>query len=107
MPIPVTKLKSDDDQMTCPITGEVVYGPDGVRDVPSLLFVHIGDADSYLYISARLVTLLLACGVDCDSEEIPISPAEVAEVLDLEGAQMLCVDSGWNGVNCYGFAPPE
>lgn len=107
MPIPVTNLKSDDDQMTCPITGDEVYGPDGVRDVPSLLFVHIGDADSYLYISERLVTLLLACGVDCDSEEIPISPAEVADRLDLEGGKMIEVDSGWNGINCYGFAPPE
>jgi hypothetical protein len=106
MPIPVTKMESNDDHMHCPITGELVSDPDGgVRNVPTLLFVHVGDVDNYLYISDRLVKLLLASGVDCDSDDIPISPSEIAMVLDLEGAQIIAVDGGWNGVNCDGFAP--
>ncbi len=41
--------------------------------------------------------------------EIPTDnyPTDLAEFLDIDGGFLVVVDTDWNGINCYGFAPGE
>ncbi len=96
MPIPVVRIEAQTDQLYCPLTGEPVYGNEGVRALPSLLFVYHGNAAEYAHVSESL-------GIDVSS----LSPEQVAERLDLKACFVLEIDTGWNGVNSYCFCVPS
>ena len=63
-----------------------------------MLFVFYGYAETYAYVSARLQNV-----GDGDVEEIKIE--ELSSTLSVDGGLILEVDTDWNGVNYYGFAP--
>lgn len=67
---------------------------------PTLLFVYYGMAGEWDYFSPRFPSELTRF-VD------NLEPADVAESLEVDGAIMLIVDTDWNGVNYYGFAPGD
>lgn len=85
-----------------PFTGQPAETEDGPNEAdPSLLFVHYGNVGEYAYISPRLEEVLKEqLSEDTD-------PEELAGLVDLQGALVVRVDEGWNGVNHYGFAPAE
>ena len=55
----------------------------------------------YAYISPRLRKT-----IDINDDN-PIDPVELAQKIDINGAFILDVNNGWNGVNFYGFAPHD
>ena len=65
----------------------------------TVLFVYFGGAPVWGYVSHRVTALL--GGKDVEE----LAPQEVSAQLSLTGAFVLEVDSGWNGVNYYCFAP--
>jgi len=67
---------------------------------PTLLFVYYGMVSEWDYVSPRFPSELTRF-VD------NLEPADVAESLEIDGAIMLVVDTDWNGVNYYGFAPED
>jgi hypothetical protein len=67
---------------------------------PTLLFVYYGMAGAWDYMSPRFPTEVTRF-VD------NVEPAELAESLDVDGAVMFVVDTDWNGINYYGFAPED
>jgi hypothetical protein len=83
-------------QVHSPFSGFPSDGDDGPnQDDGTLLFVYYGDADLFAYISDRLG------GATVDD-------ASLDDVLGAElpaGCIVLEVDTEWNGVNFYGFAP--
>jgi hypothetical protein len=70
------------------------------EDDPTLLFAYYGNAGLYGYISPRLRDVLKDDGDDTD-------PLELAQDLQIDGGLMLTVDTDWNGLNYYGFAPAD
>jgi hypothetical protein len=107
MGISVARISAELDQVYCPFTGGAIHGDDGVSPLPSLLFVYYGGAGLYGYTSDRLVKLLEDRGIACSADDMPLEPDEIAQKLDLENAFILEIDTGWNGVNSYGFVVPE
>lgn len=67
---------------------------------PTLLFAYYGDAGVYGYISPRLLNVLEDDGEETD-------PVNLAQGLQIDGGLVMRVDTDWNGVNYYGFAPEE
>ena len=67
---------------------------------PTLLFAYHGDAGLYAYISPRLLDVLEDDGEETD-------PLELAHGLQIDGGLIFIVDTDWNGLNYYGFAPEE
>lgn len=67
---------------------------------PTLLFVYYGMVGEWDYVSPRFPSELTRF---IDNME----PADVAESLEIDGAIMLVVDTDWNGINYYGFAPAD
>jgi hypothetical protein len=67
---------------------------------PTLLFVYYGMVSEWDYVSPRFPSELTRF-VD------NLEPADVAESLEVDGGIMLVVDTDWNGVNYYGFAPED
>jgi len=84
-----------------PLSGLPADLEDGPNeDDPTLLFAYYGDAGLYAYISQRLLDVL-----DDDVEET--DPLDLGQGLQIDGGLMFIVDTDWNGVNYYGFAPTE
>jgi hypothetical protein len=86
-------------QIFSPFSGHPSDGENGpnVEDA-SLLFVFYGDASSFAFVSVRIQELIHA---DVASLEIK----DLANLLEIEGGLILEVDTDWNGINYYGFAP--
>ncbi|MEE3851794.1 hypothetical protein VZC37_15735 [Gordonia sp. LSe1-13] len=66
----------------------------------TLLFVYYGDVSEWAYVNSRLAKALPADPDDLDLDDIQ-------EGLDIEAGILIAVDTDWNGVNFYGFAPAE
>lgn len=100
MSIPKITTNLPTKRIYSPFTGALIDGPHGIetRD-PSVLFIHYGYTNQYLYISNRVQELVLA-----PAEQ---SPDELAYLIELPGAFILDIDVGWRGTNAYGFAPPD
>ena len=100
MTLPTVEIQTPQEQIFSPYSGLPSDGENGPRENDeTLLFVHYGDAgDSGLYISERLIKLLNG---DIDN----ISIEKIESTITLEGAFVLKIDAGWNGINSYGFAP--
>lgn len=81
-----------------PIDGKDMDGPN-IQD-PTLLFVYYANAGMHAYVSQRLMNLS-----DVDVENTDID--ELAGLLSVGGGLILEVDTDWNGLNYYGFAPLE
>lgn len=90
------------DQIHSPFSG-IPAGLDdeGVsHEDPTLLFVYCGGVCEWAYVSPRLpseVTRFI------DNLEIN----EVAESLEIDGGILLVVDTDWNGIDYYAFAPSD
>jgi len=98
MSIPTTRIHCLE-QIFSPFSGLPADGEDGPNGKDStLLFVYYGTAGEYAYISKRLQNL-----VDGNIEDIDIGTLH--SVLSVDGGLILEVDTDWNGVNFYGFAP--
>jgi hypothetical protein len=54
------------------------------------------------YISTRLHEAL---GTKDENDLEATEPKEIANKLTIDGALILEVDAGWNGIDYYGFAP--
>lgn len=101
MPIPIIETHCLT-PIYSPFSGLPADGDDGPNESDNtLLFVWYGDVGDYAYISERLTDLL-----NTNVEEIEIE--SLHETIELDGGIVLKVDTDWNGLNCYGFAPgPE
>lgn len=87
-----------------PFSGQATHTDDGPNtDDPTLLFVYHGDATVWGYISPQVVELLPDEAGDPDNLE----PHELAALLEIDGGVVMVVDTDWNGVNYYGFAPVD
>ena len=67
---------------------------------PTLLFVYYGMAGDWDYVSARFPSELTRF-ID------NLGPTEMAEGLVIDGGILMVVDTDWNGINYYGFAPHD
>jgi hypothetical protein len=84
-------------QVYSPFSGQPADGDDGPNEGdPTLLFVSYGG--EFAYVSDRLKAL-----VDVVAENVDM--ADLTDVLTIDGGLILEVDTDWNGVNHYGFAP--
>ena len=101
MAIGMIKTKYVGESIFSPFTGEAIDGPDGPNESdPSLLFIYYGNAGEYAYISEATQENLESKGI-VDAEEL--EPDDLIANLDIEAAFSLEVDTGWNGINYYGF----
>lgn len=83
-----------------PFSGQPVDLEDGPNEADdTLLFAHHGAANEYGYVSQRALS-----GKDISTVE-GTSPREMCSELGIEGALIIEVDSGWDGVNTYAFLP--
>jgi hypothetical protein len=103
MPIQVISVKAEGQQIHSPFSGMAADGEELTGD-DTLLFVHYGDAGEYGHLSERAKQEAAAAGL---SDPEGSSPEEVLAAIDLPGAFALRVDTGWNGVNIYAFAPAQ
>lgn len=90
------------EQIHSPFSGlpaEVPEGGPNEADA-TLLFVYYGNAADFSYISAHVKSQLPENAV-CNS------PDQLADILSFDGGLVLEVDTDWNGVNWYGFAPAK
>jgi hypothetical protein len=100
MAIPIVATRYEG-RVYSPFTGKPAESDDGPNiGEESLLFIYIGGAGEYSLISERLAQSL-------SGKPDELEPQELAEKIGIEGAFILEVDAGWNGVNSYGFAPPQ
>ncbi|OWY83853.1 hypothetical protein [Rhodococcus sp. BUPNP1] len=87
-----------------PFSGQVAETDDGSNTSdPTLLFVYYGDAGIWDHISTRVTDHL---SDDAGTPE-DLDPDELAALLDIDGGMVMVVDTDWNGLNYYGFAPVE
>ena len=101
MPLPTIEFRYLD-QIHSPFSG-IPAGLDdeGVNHAdPTLLFVYCGGVSEWAYVSPRLPSELTRF-ID------NLEPDEVAESLDIDGAILLVVDTDWNGIDYYAFAPAD
>jgi len=90
------------DQIHSPFSG-IPAGLDdeGVNhEDPTLLFVYSGMGSAWAYVSPRFPNELTRF-ID------NLEPAEVADSLEIDGAIMFVVDTDWNGIDYYAFAPAD
>jgi hypothetical protein len=90
-------------QVHSPFSGlpaELKHGGPANESDPTLLFIYYGMAGTWDYASPRLPGET-ARYVD------NLEPADLAESLEIDGAIMMVVNTDWNGVNYYGFAPTD
>lgn len=101
MPLPSVKFKYLE-QIFSPFTGlPAELNDDGANGAdPTLLFVYYGMVGEWEYVSPRFPTEVTRF-ID------NLEPGDVAESLEVEGGLMFAVDTDWNGINYYGFAPAE
>lgn len=99
MPLPVTGLLSYDGNVHSPFSGLAAETDDGANSGDAtLLFIYYGDASTWDHISPRVAEQL-----STDAEDF--EPDELVDNLSFDGGFVMAVDTGWNGVNYYGFAP--
>ena len=99
MTIPLVEIRYLGDYIYSPFSGLPAVTEDGENeDDPTLLFTYYGNASLYGYVSRRLQDMLSQ-----DVEDIDVS--KLHSLLTVEGGMILEVDSDFNGVNYYGFAP--
>ena len=105
MPLQRIRTRFEGEFIYSPFTGSPAdSGDDSNSPDSSVLFVHYGDAGEYVYIAEAVRDNLRGRGISQDPQEM--SPEELAQALEIQGAMVLEVDAGWNGINEYGFAPP-
>jgi|SRR6185312_4917410 len=84
-----------------PFSGLPADSEDGPNEADStLLFVYYGDAGEWAYISPRLAN-------DLPEDADEVGAVDLAETLQIEGGLLMVVDTDWNGINYYGFAPAD
>lgn len=100
MPIPIARIHYRE-QIYSPYSGQSADSRDGPnRKDPALLFVYYEEAGIYAYVSQRLRHSM--------NEDIEYLAAENLHAsIDIDGGLILEVETDWNGVNYYGFAPAE
>lgn len=104
MAIPILKLKLEAENVYSPLSGKPAFTKNGTnRRDPNLLFVFVGNAGQWDYLSKEVRSQLQKSGKDPEE----LSPATLCRRLDLPGAVCLEVDGGWNGVNWVAWARPE
>ena len=97
MPLPIVKIHFLD-KLYSPFSGLPVESDDGVNENDkTLLFVYYGDFPGFAYINERLTE------VSGDIENLDIE--SLNQMLTIDGGFILEVDTDWNGINYYGFAP--
>lgn len=97
MPLPLIPVRFLD-QIFSPFTGLPADGEEGANERDdSLLFVFYGNAGEFAHISRRVLSAVPGAE--------NIQPEDLATRLSLPGGLVLMVDTDWNGVNYYGFAP--
>lgn len=85
-------------QVYSPFSGLPADGDGGPNKADStLLFVYYGDAGDFAYIAQRIRNDL----TDAEGTD----PESLATALNIDGGIILEVDTDWNGINWYGFAP--
>jgi hypothetical protein len=99
--LPIVEV-STEEKIYSPFSGQPVYseetGETNIQD-STLLFVYYGNSGDYDYISDKVIKLIP------DIDVIKINVEDLPELLSIDGGFMMVVDSGWNGINYYGFAP--
>ncbi len=84
-----------------PFSGLLLEGEDvDVSDDSTVLFIYYGALGEFAHLSDRVVQT-----VGEDAEDVDIE--ELIERLDYPGGFVIQVDTDWNGINYYGFAPAE
>jgi hypothetical protein len=106
MPLPVIEFRYLE-TIHSPFSGLPSESEDGPNEEdPTLLFTYYGMASMYGFINPRLAKALpdelAALDVDLD-----LDPAELADGLHIDGGLTMVVDTDWNGINYYGFAPTD
>ncbi len=97
MALPVSKLHYLG-QIYSPFSGLPADGEDGPNEGdPTLLFIYYGNASMFGYVSKRVQDAV------SDVEDIDID--ELPGILSVDGGVVFEVDTDWNGINYYGFAP--
>jgi hypothetical protein len=76
------------------------------EDDPTLLFTYYGNASIYGLINPRLSKALPDELAELDVD-LELEPTELAEALRIDGGLIMVVDTDWNGINYYGFAPAD
>ena len=101
MPLPTVKFRylGEVHSPFCGLPAELNdEGPN--EEDATLLFIYYGMSGTFDYVSPRFPSELTRF-ID------NVGPTEMAEALDIDGGILLVVDTDWNGVNYYGFAPED
>lgn len=86
-------------QIYSPYSGLAADGESGPNEKDdTLLFVYYGNTGDFSYISERVNEIVSENFDDLTVDEIKAS-------ISIPGAFILTVDTGWNGINSYGFTP--
>ena len=96
------KHEEDYVEVLSPYTGNNTTSKDGEinEDDKSILFIYLGAAGDFVYISNEFREL-----IDEDIESIEIEDLE-GKISHIDGT-MIEVDYGWNGINYYCFIDPK
>ena len=98
MSLPIARVRRLE-QIFSPFSGLPADGKDGPNENdPTLLFVYYGNTGEYAYVSKRLQG-----SMEGNIEDVDIK--ELHSTLSIDGGHVFEVDTDWNGVNYYGFAP--
>jgi hypothetical protein len=90
-----------------PFSGLPSESEDGPNeDDPTLLFTYYGNAPIYGLINPRLAKALPDELAELDVD-LDLEPTELAEALHIDGGLLMVIDTDWNGINYYGFAPVD
>jgi hypothetical protein len=85
-----------------PFSGQAADSENGPNeDDPTLLLTYYGDSATYGYVSERILK-----GREVEEVE-SLKPSALCGESRIEGMCVLEIDSGWNGVNTYAFAPAQ
>ena len=102
MPLPTIEI-SYLNQIYSPFSGLPAETDDSANEADStLLFIYYGNASIWDYVSPRLTPGLVE-----DQDELELDPFDLAKILEAQGGLVMVVDTDWNGVNYYGFAPAD
>ncbi|MYV31215.1 hypothetical protein [Rhodococcus sp. JT-3] len=98
MPLPVIEF-SYLGTVYSPFSGQEAETESGPNEGdPTLLFTYYGAVADWAYISPLVVERL-------SEDPNDLEPKDLAERLDIKGGLIMVVDTDWNGINYYGFAP--
>lgn len=87
------------EQIYSPYSGLPADGDNGPnKKDDTLLFVYYGNSGGFGYISERII-------INTDKDPDDLSVDEIKASASIAGAFIVTVDTGWNGLNSYGFAP--